>query len=490
MQTFTNDIFDPEVGFHLEEAKGEVDGKHVLAKISGQFFVMNGESRNRRFYPRELWEKQLANKEVQDLLKTRRMFGTIGHDQKIDDRSLAEGRVSHIVTVLEERGGMGYGEALILNTPYGQTLNTIYRAGAKLFISSRAKGSFSGDQNGVPRVNPESYKLESFDFVLDPGFLDANPDLAESYNELIKNNTNESEENMSGIDPKLLEQLSRENITLRTDLERVLADNKKLQESFDKSSVELTETKARLDRDEEKTEVLAQYKVFGSPAEIQEAYDKAEGYIGKCRDTIRGFESIGTQEQIQESIDKAGALLAEYKRLGSPEQIQEAFTKAEEAVKGYHVVGTPEKIEEAFDKAEELLTEYRDLGTPEQIKEAMEKGKELIEKYLTIGSPEEISEVYTRVEGMVESVKTERTTAKIKSLSNAIKVPVSAIEKVYDRMTEAEMHEFFGSVKGSAKIQEKYRKPEPTAAEKINESHDDKSPFNVPRAKRLMGSFT
>lgn len=484
MQIFYSDIFEPEVGFSLEEAKGEVDGKHILAKISGQFFVMDGKSRNRRFYPKELWEKQLANKDVQDLLKNRRMFGTIGHDQKIDDRSLAEGKVSHIVTVLEQRGNMGYGEALILNTPYGQTLNTIYRAGAKLFISSRAKGSFAGERDGVPVVDPQTYKLESFDFVLDPGFLDANPDLAESYNNLI----NQSEETMS-IDPKLLEQLSRENITLRGDLEKAIAENKKVQEGFDKNVTELEEAKAKVTKDEEKTELLAEYKVYGTPAEIGEAYDKAESYINKCRETVKGFEAIGAQGDIQESINKAGALIGEYKKIGTPAEIQEAFDKAEAALLAYREVGSADKIEEAFDKAEEVLKEYRELGSPEQVREALESAKDLIEKYSDVGTPAEIDEVYSRVEAMVESVKVERTCAKIKALSTELKVPVSAIEKVYDKMTESEMTEFFGSVKGSTKVQEKYRKPEVKIEESVSIS-EGRTPFNVPRAKRLMNSFT
>ena len=85
MENFRNDIFAPDVSFSLEETKeGEVDGKNILAKVSGNFFVPNGVSRNKRFYPKEVWEKQLSNGGVKTKLKERRMFGMLGHEEKLD----------------------------------------------------------------------------------------------------------------------------------------------------------------------------------------------------------------------------------------------------------------------------------------------------------------------------------------------------------------------------------------------------------------------
>ena len=51
------DIIEPGIKFSVDESATDVDGKHVLAKVTGQFFVPGGKSRNGRFYPSSLWEK-------------------------------------------------------------------------------------------------------------------------------------------------------------------------------------------------------------------------------------------------------------------------------------------------------------------------------------------------------------------------------------------------------------------------------------------------
>ena len=91
MDNFKIDLHEPELSFSLQENASEVDGKHILAKITGEFFVPNGYSRNKRFYSRSLWEKVLNSKNVKSDLKNRTMFGTISHDTPINDESLRDG---------------------------------------------------------------------------------------------------------------------------------------------------------------------------------------------------------------------------------------------------------------------------------------------------------------------------------------------------------------------------------------------------------------
>ena len=188
MERFQGDIFESELKFTIDEANDEVDGKHVLAKLKGNFFVPNGMRRNKRFYQSEVWNRQLSKADIKTKISERRMLGTISHEQPINDQAILEGKVSHTISKLEIREGkQGYGEALILNTPAGQILNTLARAGVKLFTSSRANGTYKGEIQGAPAVNPDTYQLEGFDFVLDPGFLQASPKLAESLNHEISN---------------------------------------------------------------------------------------------------------------------------------------------------------------------------------------------------------------------------------------------------------------------------------------------------------------
>lgn len=144
-------------------------------------FIPDGESRNKRYYPKELWERTLNDTELNERLKDRHCYGTIGHDTELNDVSLLEGKVSHIVTNLYIEDGVGIGEAEILNTEVGRTLRTILGAKCKLYVSSRGIGKFKeSSKNGNKIVDPDNYLLETFDFVMDPGFLEANPTLVES----------------------------------------------------------------------------------------------------------------------------------------------------------------------------------------------------------------------------------------------------------------------------------------------------------------------
>ena len=167
------------------------EGYNVLGILEGQHFVPDGFSRNKRYYDRYLWLKQLKeNSEVERMIKDRSMFGTIGHDMDVSEKELREGLVSHITTdlQLEKNGIAGYGRSEILDTPAGRALHCYLKAGVNLYVSSRADGSFKNEtvynkefDLDVPVLDPETFQLERFDIVLKPGFLQANPKLAESF---------------------------------------------------------------------------------------------------------------------------------------------------------------------------------------------------------------------------------------------------------------------------------------------------------------------
>ena len=72
------DIFEAVQLTPLDESK-EVDGKHIIGKMAGTFFVPNGTSRNGRHYTESLWKRQISLPEIQEKLKNRNMYGTIGH---------------------------------------------------------------------------------------------------------------------------------------------------------------------------------------------------------------------------------------------------------------------------------------------------------------------------------------------------------------------------------------------------------------------------
>jgi len=157
---------------------------NVLGVIEGVYFVPNGYSRNKRYYPKELWEEVL--KKVVPTLDKKAMVGTIEHPTS--EEAAHPKNASHVVKKLYiGKDGKGYGKSYILNTPMGSLVYVLGSARDEegnpivpLYMSSRGLGKLSGyTRDGYEIVDPKSYILESFDVVLDPGFVDAKPALNE-----------------------------------------------------------------------------------------------------------------------------------------------------------------------------------------------------------------------------------------------------------------------------------------------------------------------
>ena len=156
----------------------------VLGRCSGVFQPIGEYSRNKRIYSRDLWPKILENEDLKSRLAHRAVFGCLGHaDKLVDDKDIQEGKVSHIVTVLEVRKDERnnpylYGELEILDTPAGRILEAMYKGGADLYVSSRAAGKLvpiPGDPENRMMVNPSNYFFHCFDVVARPGFVKARP---------------------------------------------------------------------------------------------------------------------------------------------------------------------------------------------------------------------------------------------------------------------------------------------------------------------------
>ena len=200
--------FEPKKFYSTDEYKNVNENykpnekSHTLGLVEGKSFVLNGVSRNGRFYPKELWENVLKDTEVIQMLKEKLMFGCIGHPEEYTlDELLAEGKVSHIVTDIRlGNDGFGYATYEILDTPAGRILNTILRAGSKLKVSTRAFGDFSNefkelDGNRYKVIDPKSFKLESIDFVIKPGIANVDVKLME---ELEQKNSQDLEKLKEG----------------------------------------------------------------------------------------------------------------------------------------------------------------------------------------------------------------------------------------------------------------------------------------------------
>jgi SOS response regulatory protein OraA/RecX len=475
-ESFKRDVFESDVDFVLEEASGEVDGKHIIGKVKGGFFVPDGTSRNNRFYPKDLWEQVLGSADVQEKMKSRRMLGTVGHDLMIDEKAVREGLVSHIVTNLkiEESSGKlrGVGEAVILDTPAGRSLNTLMRAGSKMFVSSRAFGKFSGTHNGVPKVDKSSYKFDTFDFVLDPGFAEANPKLVESL-EINNKSSNKGDQKM---DTELLEKVVKQNAGLQVDLSKAINEMDDYKAKYEASMKEMEELKKKL-------------------ADAEAKMKDMECKMGDSSKSMEAYSKLGAAKEIEEALTGLRELNKKYQEIGTPEKISEALTKAQGLLTEYKVLGTPKEVNKAIEEATKTLKEYQELGKPVELNKALDEAIATIKKYQEFGTIDELTKVFEKMNKMASNMKSESVTKKVKELATELRVTEEAIRKLLEKgFKDEEIREVLKKVSESAVIANKYKKTETPAADAaapVNESagNGSKSAVFQTRLERIMGSF-
>jgi hypothetical protein len=385
---FKQDFFESNLSVEEAADSSTVGGVAVLGKLKGQFFVPNGTSRNNRFYAKSLWEKQLSKPELKKRLRERRMFGTISHDQALDDKALLDGKISHIVTELyiDPQTGKGMGEAIILNTAAGQILNTVLRAGGKLFVSSRATGKFEGEHKGIPKVDEDTYALTTFDVVMDPGFLEANPSIAESLVKIFDETTQNQE--MHGEIDMLQEKLIREN-------------------------QDLTSTVASL----------------------SEAKKSAEGRAEKAE------ASVASLSEKVAKLEADVASLAKYKEFGTLEEIEKALELSKTKT---------ESVERENTRLTGVVSAFADLGTVEEVAkviEVAEAQKAELDEYKALGSIDQLNKVLDFAESIMDERDNAAKTAEVDALAKELGVAKEVIEKVYGKMPVAEIKEFVGGIK-------------------------------------------
>ena len=141
-------------------------------KVRGLFQEARKQNGNKRVYARPLLEREI--KKLQGPLKERRLVGELDHPS---NEVVHLTNASHIITGLHMEGNKVIGEAEILNTPSGQVLQELLRAGVKIGISSRAVGGLTyNSQNECYDVN-ENLRLITWDMVSEPSCHGAFPGL-------------------------------------------------------------------------------------------------------------------------------------------------------------------------------------------------------------------------------------------------------------------------------------------------------------------------
>lgn len=437
-----NDVIDPRIKFSIEESASEVDGKYILAKVKGQFFCPDGKSRNGRFYSRELWERVIENPTVQQSLKKRLMFGTVGHDADLGEKAIREGIVSHIMSnIYIDDKGQGIGEALILNTPVGSVLNTLLRSGCELYVSSRANGDFNGKREGLPNVNPETYDLSGWDFVIDPGFLEANPKLAESYNKYI--NKLDEDDNSNGdksMDKILVEHITTENSELKSQVVKLQEEIASLKESNDVIFEENKHLKSEVSTLEETQVKLKKYEELGEPEDLEKAIDLGD----EAADELEKYKALGNPEDIKETLTSAKNYIAKlHKNIGTYKVIESSLKKAISFQEAVGKIGTLKEIRDLANRFEFLLKESEDQeaenkakALADELEMDIEKVKELLQKY----SVEDIKAMHAEMKASIsEKMTKKKPVTETKTNQDKYKKPITESKEDEEVVVESKI---------------------------------------------------
>lgn len=459
------DAFElPTAQFEIHEAApagddspnaGVVDGENVLARVVGPFFLVDGKSRNGRFYTRKLWET--AIKRTNDRLRTGQMLGTIGHSQSLDDAALLQGLASHRVARLwiDEKAGVGMGEILVLNTPSGRVLNAYLRGGVQFPVSSRGYGGFRQEKrDGAPIIDEDSFELETFDFVRVPGVSIAVPTLVESldteaaqlHSALLEGDSSEplynerqtvptqtlEEREMSEETAATIAALARQKAQVENDLTAAYADVEQLRSTNEALTARVEQLEKQLAEAGDASSELSRYKTLGTVPAIQEVFDRFRDMNARNKElsgiaeaheeaasALAAYRELGTVDELNKALDIAEHLLA---------GADEAVTSADELGEHLAELGTPEELTAALD----LLEAYTKLGTPDDVKQAAD----LLEMYIELGTLSEVEALVARTEQLAEALNEQKRQSQVAALAEETGAPEDVVADLLESFGE------------------------------------------------------
>jgi len=148
-----------------------VEGKGADKKMFIEGVFLQGEIKNRngRMYPMQILSREVKRYN-ESFVNKGRALGELGHP---DGPTVNLDRVSHKITVLEQRGNNFYGKAQLLSTPMGKIAQSLIGEGVTLGVSSRGVGSLQTTNEGVKIVGEDFMLATAADIVADPSAPDA-----------------------------------------------------------------------------------------------------------------------------------------------------------------------------------------------------------------------------------------------------------------------------------------------------------------------------
>jgi len=132
-------------------------------EVEGVMQRAKAENQNGRVYSKAILERE-AKKYVDEFVKRGNAFGELDHPES---PVVSLKNASHIVKELYWKGDDLMGKVELLNTPAGNIVKEIIKAGHTIGISSRGTGSVNQTNEGHLEVQPD-FELVCWDFVSNP----------------------------------------------------------------------------------------------------------------------------------------------------------------------------------------------------------------------------------------------------------------------------------------------------------------------------------
>ena len=143
----------------LRESK-EKPGVYEVEGVMQRAIAKN---QNGRTYSKAILERE-SSKYIEEFAKNGNAFGELDHPES---PIVSLKNASHIVKELWWKGNDLMGRVELLNTPAGNIVKEIIKAGHTIGISSRGTGSVTQTNEGTLEVQPD-FELVCWDFVSNP----------------------------------------------------------------------------------------------------------------------------------------------------------------------------------------------------------------------------------------------------------------------------------------------------------------------------------
>ena len=141
----------------------ESKSKPGVFEVEGVMQRASAQNQNGRVYAKPILERE-TKRYTDEFVKNGNAFGELDHPES---PVVSLKNASHIVKELWWKGDDLMGRVELLNTPAGNIVKEIIKAGHTIGISSRGTGSVQQTNEGTLEVQPD-FELVCWDFVSNP----------------------------------------------------------------------------------------------------------------------------------------------------------------------------------------------------------------------------------------------------------------------------------------------------------------------------------